>query len=116
MVEPIRAHLVATKHVLRYLKGTINYGIKYVSEHEISLQGYIDSDWVGSVVDRKSTSGCCFSLGSTMISWFNKKHTSVALSTTEAEYIATCLADNKEVWLQKFFVGLFDLDLEVTCI
>ena len=49
--------------------------------------GYTDSDWVGSVTDRKSTSGCCFSLGSTVIAWRSKKQTSVVLSTTEVEYI-----------------------------
>jgi hypothetical protein len=80
MVEPRRVHLVVEKHVLRYLKGTIDYGLRYVSDHEIILQGYTDSDWASSVTDQKSTSGCCFSLGSTMISWFSRKHTSVALS------------------------------------
>jgi hypothetical protein len=72
MVEPRRVHLMAEKHVLRYLKGTIDYGLRYVLDREIRLQGYADSDWVGSVADRKSTSGCCFSLGSTMISWLNR--------------------------------------------
>ena len=51
-----------------------------------------------------------------MISWFSRKQTSVALNTTEAEYIATCSTSSEEVWLQKFLVGLFDLELEVTCI
>ena len=46
-----------------------------------------DADWAGSVSDRKSTSGGCYSLGSAMISWFNRKEFSVALSTAEAEYI-----------------------------
>jgi hypothetical protein len=81
MVEPRRVHLIATKHVMRYLKGTIDYGLRYASDREISLQGFTDSDWAGSVADRKSTSGCCFSMGSTMISWFSRKQTSVALST-----------------------------------
>jgi hypothetical protein len=45
MVEPRGVHFIAVKHVLRYLKGTIDYGLKYVSDHEIRLQGYTDSDW-----------------------------------------------------------------------
>jgi hypothetical protein len=53
MVEPRRVHLVAAKHVLRYLKGTVDYGLRYVSDHKIRLQGYTDSDWVGSVADRR---------------------------------------------------------------
>jgi hypothetical protein len=116
MVEPRSVHLIAEKHVLRYLKGTVDYGLRYVSDREIRLQGYADSDWAGSVADRKSTSGCCFSLGSTMISWLNRKQTSVALSTTEAEYIAACSASSEVVWLRKLLAGLFDLELEVTCI
>jgi hypothetical protein len=116
MVEPRGVHLIAAKHVMRYLKGTIDYGLRYVLDREISLEGYTDSDWDGSVVDRKSTSGCCFSLGSTMISWFSRKKTSVALGIAEAEYIATCLASNKAVWIWKLLARFFDLKLEATCI
>jgi hypothetical protein len=72
MVKPRHVHLIAEKHVMRYLKGTIDYGLRYISDREIRLQGYTDSDWVGSVTDRKSTSGCCFSLGSVVISWLSR--------------------------------------------
>jgi hypothetical protein len=67
------------KHVLKYLRGTMEYGLRYLGGDGVELQGYTDLDWEGSVVDRKSTSGCCFNLGSTMITWFNRKQTSVAL-------------------------------------
>ena len=66
-------YLVAAKHILRYLKGIVEYGLRYDTNQKVNLQGYVDSDWAGSVVDRKSTSGCCFSMGSGMISWFSKK-------------------------------------------
>ena len=66
-------HLTAAKHILRYLKGTVNYGLKYKDDQKINLEGYVDSDWGGSAIDRKSTSGCCFSMGSCVISWFSKK-------------------------------------------
>ena len=102
--------------MLRYLKGTIDYGLRYVADCEFRLMGYTDSNWVGSVTDWKNTSGCCFNLGSTMISWLSKKQTSVALSTAEAEYIATCSACSEVVWLRKLLAGLFDLELDVTCI
>jgi hypothetical protein len=55
MVDPRRVHLIAVKHVMRYLKGTVDYGLKYVANSEISLLGYSDSNWVGSVANRKST-------------------------------------------------------------
>jgi hypothetical protein len=95
------------KHVLRYLRGTIGYGLRYAYSVDMRLQGYVDSDWAGSAVDRKSTSGCCFSLGSAMVSWCSRKQTSVALSTTEVEYIAVSMAYREAVWLQKLLVGLF---------
>jgi hypothetical protein len=69
LVELRRVHLVAAKHVMRYLKGMIYYGLSYDGDHNFRLSGYTDSDWVGNIADRKSTSRCCFSLGSTMISW-----------------------------------------------
>jgi hypothetical protein len=69
LVEPRRVHLVAAKHVMRYLKGTIDYGLNYDGYHDFTLSGYIDANWAGSVSNRKSTSRCCFSLGSAMISW-----------------------------------------------
>ncbi|XP_059068493.1 uncharacterized mitochondrial protein AtMg00810-like [Cryptomeria japonica] len=83
MCEPKQLHIVAPKHILRYLRGTIGYGLKY-KEVDLNLYGYTNSDWAGSVVDRKSTSRCCFSLGSAMISWFSRKQSSVAQSSTEA--------------------------------
>jgi len=69
LVEPRHVHLVAAKCVMRYLKGTLDYGLSYDGDHNFTLSGYIDSDWAESVSDRKSTSRCCFSLGSAMISW-----------------------------------------------
>ena len=92
MVNPIDIQLTGEKHVLRYLKGTLDYGLGYALNDEIRLYGLTNLDWEGSDKDRKSTSRCCFSLGSGMISWFNRKKTSIALSTIELEYIATCLA------------------------
>jgi hypothetical protein len=62
MVEPRRVHWVAAKHVLRYLRGTVEYGLSYVQGDGVKVMGYTDADWAGNTVDRKSTSGCCFSL------------------------------------------------------
>ena len=89
MSDPKHIHLVAAKHVLRYVRGTITYGLRYTSSSGVLLSGYSDSDWAGSAVDRKSTSGYCFNMGSTMISWSNGKQGSIAQSTVEAEYIAS---------------------------
>eukprot|EP00253_Pinus_taeda_P002359 PITA_02359 len=73
MVEPKRAHWVAAKHVLRYIQGTMEYGLLHTRGNDIRLSGFIDTDWVGSSVDRKSTSGYCFNIGSGMTSWCSRK-------------------------------------------
>jgi hypothetical protein len=84
LVEPRRVHLVDAKHVMRYLKGTMDYGLNYDGDHDFTLSGYTNADWTGSVADKKRTSGCCFSLGSTMISWQSRKQSNISLSTTKA--------------------------------
>ena len=91
---------MAAKHILGYLSGTIGYGLKY-SKTKLNLKGYTDSDWAGNSENRKSTSGCCFTLGSAKISWFSRKQTSVAQSSTEAEYIATSMGAREAIWLRK---------------
>ena len=101
---------------MRYLKGTIDLGLHYGRDHDYKLYGYMDSDWAGSATDRKSTSGGCYCMGFTMISWFSKKQSSVALSTTEAEYIAACSACCEVIWIQKLMLGIFDMDLDTTVI
>ena len=73
MVEPKRAHWAAAKHILRYVRGTINFGLRDTKGNDIELSGLTDADWVGSSVDRKSTTGYCFDIGSGMTSWCSKK-------------------------------------------
>ena len=102
--------------MLSYLHGTVVYGLCYTTDSDMHLVGYTDSDWAGSVEDRKSTSGCCFSLGSVVISWFSKKQTSVVLSSPEAKYIAACMSAQEVVWLRKLLAGLFGHMLEPTVI
>ncbi len=55
MVEPRRAQWVVAKHVLRYLRITVGYGLKYTSDDIVGLHGFTDLDWAGSAVDWKST-------------------------------------------------------------
>ena len=86
LTDPRHVHPIAAKHILRYLKGTVEYGLKYEANQKINLEGYVHSDWARSSSDRKSTSGCCFSMGSGVISWFRRKKSYVELSIAEAEY------------------------------
>jgi hypothetical protein len=107
-VEPRHEHWIAAKHVLRYIHGTLNYGLIYTTSSDIKLHGFTDSDWARSAEDRRSTSGMCFSLGSAMISWGSRKQNFVALSTAKEEYIAACEACTEAIWLRKLISGLFD--------
>jgi hypothetical protein len=116
LVDPRHVHLVAAKHVMRYLKGTLDCGLNYDRNHNFTLSGYTDSDWAGSVADRKITFRCCFSLGSAMILWQSRKQSIISLSTAEVEYIAACFASCEAIWLQKLLNGLFDLEMEATMI
>jgi hypothetical protein len=74
------------KHVLRYLRGTIRYALRYASSVDLSLQGF--EEWIESTKDQKSTSDCCFTVKFSMVSWCSKKQIPVPLSTIEAKYIA----------------------------
>ena len=98
---------------MRYL---IDCGLSYDGDHDFTLSGYTDADWAGSVSDRKSTSGCCFSLRSAMISWQSRKQSSISLSTEEEEYIAACSASCEARWLRKLLIDLFDLEMRATLI
>ena len=70
----------AGKHVFRYLRGTIEYLLCYRWIEGVKLQGFMDADWAGSPLDRKSTSGGIFNIGLTTVSWYNRKQRSMALS------------------------------------
>eukprot|EP00253_Pinus_taeda_P033302 PITA_33302 len=87
MVRPTKLYWKAEKHVLRYLRGTTQFELWYIRTEGVKLQGFTDVDWAGSPSDRKSTSGGIFSIGSTVVSWYNRKQRSVELSSVEAEYM-----------------------------
>jgi hypothetical protein len=72
------------KRIFKYLQGTQDFGLWYPRNDDLTLHAYTDADWAGSVDDRKSTSGGAFYMGPWLVSWFNKKQSSIALSTTKA--------------------------------
>ncbi|MCH90612.1 putative gag-pol polyprotein [Trifolium medium] len=99
--DPKASHLLQVKRILKYVSGTCDYGLMYTHGGGSNMVGYCDADWAGSADDRKSTSGGCFFLGCNLISWFSKKQNSVALSTTEAEYIAAGSSCSQMVWMKQ---------------
>jgi hypothetical protein len=92
--------LKATKGILRYLKHTQNIGLWYRKGAKFELVGYSDSDYAGCKVKRKSTSGTYQLLGRSLISWSSKKQNSVALSTTETEYISAGSCCVQILWMK----------------
>lgn len=101
MENPTELHLQVAKRVLRYLKGTTEFGIFYKNGGDDELVAYTDSDYAGDLEDRKSTSGYVFLLSSGAISWSSKKQPIVSLSTTEAEFIAAASCACQGVWLKR---------------
>lgn len=103
MHDPRSSHMAAAKRIIRYVKGTANYGLFFpnsATSERGELVGFTDSDWCGDKTDRKSTSGYFFMLGKAPISWSSKKQTVVALSSCEAEYIAAAQGACQAVWLE----------------
>ncbi|GKC17254.1 putative ribonuclease H-like domain-containing protein, partial [Tanacetum coccineum] len=94
-VQPKVSHLNAVKRIFRYLKGRPKLGLWYPKDSPFILEAFLDSDYAGASLDRKSTTGGCQFLGSRLIYWQCKKQTVVANSTTEAEYIIKIHVDNE---------------------
>ena len=80
------------------------------------MHDFTDADWAGSPTERKSTSGGIFSLGSTTVSWYNKKQISVALSSVEEKYMAAIQTTCEATWMRNILVGLFGSHLDPTVI
>ena len=103
--KPEKLHWAAVKRIFRYLKGTADVGLRFQREISPTLTGFSDADWANSV-DRKSISGYAFLLGGSLISWASKKQATVALSSTEAETVATTEAAREAQWLIKLLKDL----------
>ena len=112
--NPTQRDWIAGKRVLRYLKGTKDLGIVYRRDREQGVEhdhmipwGYCDTNYAEDLCDRKSTSGYVFMLANGSILWKSKKQTSIALSTTEAEYYALGIACQEAVWLKQLCQEVF---------
>ena len=89
------------KIIFWYLKGTINLGLWYPSKDSSTLKAYSDANWEGCVDDKKSTSGRAFFLGESLVSWISKKQSSISMSRTESEYIATAECCTQVEWMKQ---------------
>ncbi|GJZ59313.1 hypothetical protein Tco_0615129 [Tanacetum coccineum] len=107
---PKTSHLEAVKRIFRYIKGTSHLGLWYPKGTRVETIVYADSDYAGDYVDRKSTSGVCTFMGCCLTSWFSKKQTALAISTTEAEYVSAGKACQQALWMKQALVD-YDINL-----
>lgn len=116
-IAPERSHWIAAKRILRYLTGTVQMGLIYTSTDQ-PLLGYSDADWGGDLIDRRLYSGYVFLLSGAAISWKSQKQRSVALSSTEAEYVSLSEAIKEAIHLRSLLVeiGLNELTKLMICI
>eukprot|EP00253_Pinus_taeda_P013675 PITA_13675 len=116
MANPGKEHWSAVKWVLRYLRGTSSYCITYNKSSEF-VCGYVDSNFAGDLDKRRSTSGYVFTLVGGAIIWMSKLQNIVALSTTEAKYIAASHACKEAIWLKSLFgeFGRLEDNIKLFC-
>ena len=97
-----QAHWAAAKRILRYIKVTASLGIQFngTKDDSVHLEGYVGADWGSNPNGRKSQSDYGYFLSGGLISWTSKKQPVVALSSTEAEYMAASFALQEALWLR----------------
>ncbi|KAH9682249.1 hypothetical protein KPL71_027276 [Citrus sinensis] len=105
MANPGGEYWIAMKRILRYIRGTSDVALCYGGS-EFTVRGYVDSDFAGDLDKRKSTTGYVFTLAGAAVSWVSKLQTVVALSTTEAEYMAVTQACKEAIWIQRLLEEL----------
>lgn len=111
MEHPSKTHVTAIKRILRYLKGTSDYGILLTNTpNNLKFYIYSDSDYAGCIKTRRSTTGFCLMIGTGIVSWCSERQSSVSHSTAESEYIAASQASRELVWLQRL---LAELDVQL---
>ncbi|CAA7061742.1 unnamed protein product [Microthlaspi erraticum] len=117
MSRPIKEHWLGVKWVLRYLKGAASTKLSYTNEGEFTLRGYCDAYYAADLDKRRSISGIVFTLGGNTISWKSNLQKIVALSITEAEYVALAEATKEAVWLKGLMneLGFEQEAVEIHC-
>jgi hypothetical protein len=111
--SPKECHIMVVKRTLRYLRQTPNLGLWYSKGAQFILIGYLDSDYAGCKIDRKSTSSTFQLLVRSLVLWSSKKQNSIALSTAEVEYVSTGSCCAQLLWMKQ---TLLDYGVKFDCI
>jgi hypothetical protein len=110
-INPGMKHWLATQHLMKYLKGTTEYGLEFSNKgmntnNNLEITTYSDADWGGDLDERKSTTGYIVLVNGNVVSWASKKQATVALSSAEAEYMAVTGAGTETQWIIDFLTEL----------
>ncbi|GKB76330.1 ribonuclease H-like domain-containing protein, partial [Tanacetum coccineum] len=100
MHDPREPHFSALKRILRYVRGTLDYGLQLFSSSTTDLVAYSDADWAGCPTTRRSTSGYCVFLGNNLLSWSSKRQPTLSRSSAEAEYYGVANVVAETCWLR----------------
>ena len=100
MQSPLQPHWKAVKRILRYLRGTMNFGLFLHRSPTLNITGFCDSDWGNDTEDRRSTSGMCVYLGENLVTWSSKKQPTVSRSSAEAEFKSLATTTAEILWLK----------------
>ena len=106
MHAPGQQHFDVVYRFLRYLKGSLGKGLLFIGHGHLQVESFTDANWHGSVVDRRSTSSYCTSVGSNLVTWRSKKQNVVARSSTEAEFRSVALGICEVLWIRQLLEEL----------
>ena len=105
-MNPKENHMMVIKRIMRYLKGTQDYGLWYKLGGNMDLKVFTDVDWAGSIDDRKNTSGGEFFLGKRLVFWTSKKKNCTSQSIEEVEYVVAIINYSNIVWFKQLLEGM----------
>ncbi|GKB72794.1 retrovirus-related pol polyprotein from transposon TNT 1-94 [Tanacetum coccineum] len=106
MRDPRAPHFTALKRILRYVRGTLTFGLQIHASTTAQLTAYTDADWAGCPVTRRSTSGYCVFLGDNLLSWSAKRQVTLSRSSAEAEYRGVANVVAETAWIRNLLLEL----------
>ncbi|KAK4364459.1 hypothetical protein RND71_015817 [Anisodus tanguticus] len=116
MHDPRESHFSALKRIIRYVKGTLDFGLHLYTSAPTKLLAYTDVDWAGCPNTRRSTSGYCMFLGNNLVSWSAKRQSTLSRSSAEAEYRGVANVVSKSCWLRNLLLELHCLIQKATLV
>ncbi|GJW31111.1 ribonuclease H-like domain-containing protein [Tanacetum coccineum] len=106
MHDPREPYFTALKRILRYVRGTVAFGLQFHASFTAQLTAYTDADWAGCLVTRRSTSGYCVFLGDNLLSWSAKRHVTLSRFSAEAEYHGVANVVDETAWIRNLLLEL----------